>query len=381
MPRLPPAERCRDLPPACFAPVMATGIVARALNEAHAVTVGKALFVAAALLHTALLAGLAVKAVRHTDRLLAELRDPARAFGHFTLVAACGVLAARLGAGQLRAVAYGLLVLAAAAWAVIAAHVVAGLRRALRSALPRADGTWFLAVVGLQSIGLAFVAVDPRPLPVAVSLVLWAGGVLLYVTVLAAVAWRLGCHPPGPQLLTPAYWVTMGAVAISTLCGTQLAVHTEALPGPVTGLVTAAVTVLWGWATLLVPPLIAAGAWRHLRHRVRSGGEPALWCIVFPLGMYTTATARLAAARGYAFLSDAVQPMAWTALAAWLVITASRLRARWSADRTRRRGGRSVRTASHQLRTSARSRAVASGASTGKWWLPRSTSTMSKRSP
>ncbi|MGW6800481.1 DUF1707 SHOCT-like domain-containing protein [Streptomyces sp. NPDC055039] len=33
------------------------------------------------------------------------------------------------------------------------------------------------------------------------------------------------------------------------------------------------------------------------------------------------------------------------------------------------------------LITSARSRAVASGASTGKWWLPRSTSTMSRRSP
>ncbi|WP_324965839.1 hypothetical protein [Streptomyces formicae] len=225
------AERCRDLPPACFAPVMATGIVARALNEAHAVTAGKALFVAAALLHVALLAGFAVKAVRYTDRLLAELRDPARAFGHFTLVAASGVLAARLGAGQVRVVSYGLLVLTGTGWVVIAAYVVAGLRREFRSALPHADGTWFLGVVGLQSIGIALVAVAPGPPRIAFALALWMVGVLLYVTTLAAVAWRLGRHRPGPQLLTPAYWLTMGAVAISTLCGTQVAVHTEALPG------------------------------------------------------------------------------------------------------------------------------------------------------
>ncbi|MFE3824820.1 tellurite resistance/C4-dicarboxylate transporter family protein [Streptomyces sp. NPDC059092] len=344
MTRLALTERCRDLPPACFAPVMATGIVARALNEAHAVTVAEALLITAASLHTVLLAGLTVKAVRHSAHLMAELRDPTRLFGHFTLVAACGVLATRLGTGPLRAVAYGLVSLAATTWVVFMAYACAGLRRAFRPALRHADGTWFLAAVGLQSISLALTALGPRPLQIAVAFALWTGGVFLYLATLAVVAWRLWCHPPGPHLLTPAYWVTMGAAAISTLSGTQLAAHGEALPGSAARLVTSTVSALWCWATLLIPPLTAAGVWRHLRHRVRAGHELALWCVVFPLGMYATATARLAEVEGITVLSAAVPPLAWTAATAWTAVTACRLRTRHHAGRARRGDG-SVRTA------------------------------------
>ncbi len=43
----------------------------------------------------------------------------------------------------------------------------------------------------------------------------------------------------------------------------------------------------------LIPPLVAAGVWRHLIHHVRLRYEPGLWSIVFPVGMVTTDSAAL----------------------------------------------------------------------------------------
>jgi tellurite resistance protein TehA-like permease len=308
---------------------MATGIVARALAEARAVTSADVLLVAGALLHAVLLAGLAVKTVRHPESWVAELRDPVRLFGHFTLVAASGVLAARLAAGPLRVVAYGLLLLAAATWVVFTAYALSGFRSALRTALPHADGLWFLPVVGLQSISLALTALGSGSVWTAVALVLWACGVLLYVATLAVVVRRLRLDPPDPQGLTPAYWITMGAAAISMFGGIQLTARREALPGFAGPLLTSAVTVLWCWCTLLIPLLIAAGIRRHLHHRVPVHPELALWCIVFPFGMYTTATARLAETTARdTLLPTTVSPLVWAAATAWASVAFYRVLAR-----------------------------------------------------
>ncbi|WP_234445181.1 hypothetical protein [Streptomyces rimosus] len=48
-------------------------------------------------------------------------------------------------------------------------------------------------------------------------------------------------------------------------------------------------TVVVGWATVLIPLLLAAGAWRHVRHRVPLRYEPSWWSAVFPIGMYAAA--------------------------------------------------------------------------------------------
>nr|WP_051853189.1 hypothetical protein [Streptomyces aureocirculatus] len=74
------------------------------------------------------------------------------------------------------------------------------------------------------------------------------------------------------------------------------------------------------WATALIPALLAAGVWRHLRHRVPLAYESALWCVVFPAGMYATATAQLAGVQHIQALTAATRPMAWAATAAWLAV-------------------------------------------------------------
>ncbi|MEU7088713.1 tellurite resistance/C4-dicarboxylate transporter family protein [Streptomyces achromogenes] len=316
------SERCRELPPACFAPVMATGIVSRALGQAGAHAVSGVLFGLAAALYVPLLAAAGVKAAVHRGTVRAELRDPGRLFGHYTLVAASGVLAGGAAGGPDRIAGWALLAVAVVVWAGLARATVR-LRRAEPDAvLRRADGIWFLATVGLQAIVLTLTSLAPTRPGLAVALVLWGAGLPLYAGTLALVLRRLRHHPPRPAQALPSYWVTMGAAAISTLAGGRLLGHEELLPGPARGLVGGTVVALWVWATVLIPPLVTAGVWRHLRHRVPFAYEPTLWCVVFPLGMYATATAQLA---GEHRIDTGAVPhglLAWLALSVWLAVGA-----------------------------------------------------------
>ena len=52
------------------------------------------------------------------------------------------------------------------------------------------------------------------------------------------------------------------------------------------GLVAGASVLHWAFGTWLIPPLVAAGVWRHVVHRIPLRYEAPLWSIVFPLGMY-----------------------------------------------------------------------------------------------
>nr|WP_281364896.1 tellurite resistance/C4-dicarboxylate transporter family protein [Streptomyces typhae] len=318
--------------PACFAPVMATGIVSRALTGTGAHRLSQLLLGGACLLYGVLFAATVTKAARYPDRLASELRDPAKVFGHFTFVAASGVLAARLTGGPARHAGWVLLTLAAAVWPLLAACVVRNLRTDRRAAAERADGTWFLLTVGLQSVVIALTGQRPGAMSTFVGLLLWCAGVVLYTVTLAAIVRRLLRHPPGPARFTPVYWVTMGAVAITILAGTRLLARPDLPRGPPHDLLAGSVLALWVWATALIPVLLAAGVWRHLRHQVPLAYESALWCVVFPAGMYATATARLAAVQHLGALASATAPLAWAATAAWLAVQTRYVtsRLRWS---------------------------------------------------
>ncbi|MGW3463574.1 SLAC1 family transporter, partial [Streptomyces olivaceoviridis] len=212
---------------------MATAIVARALAEAHVQALPGILTTLAVLLHALLLTAFLIKATCRRQALKTELRDPSRVFGHYTQVAASGVLAVSLAADRpQRMAAYALTITAALTWTALAVPTLTALRGdAPRTVLRQADGTWFLATVGLQSIVTALTSVAPTsPALLASASVLWAAGLLAYALTLSAVIWRLRHHPPGPDQLTPAYWITMGAAAISTLAGARLAVCERRLP-------------------------------------------------------------------------------------------------------------------------------------------------------
>lgn len=313
--------KARNLPPGAFAPVMATGIVSQGAAAVGARGLANALLVVAVAAYAGLLVGLVWRVVRYPRGPAADLREPGRVFGFFTFVAGSDVLAVRLASGPWRDAAAALPVLALPVCVFLLGCVaLVAYRLGADGMVRRAEGTWFLCVVGIQSGVLAVAALEPgRALPAVVSV--WAAGVLLYAAVATVVAHRLVRFGVRPGDLSPSYWVAMGACAISLLAGAQLvrqgfgASHGHAL-------VRSVLLALWGWATCLLAPLLAAGVWRHLLHRVPLQYEPAWWTLVFPTGMYAVSTTALGRAEGLHRLEILGHGAVRVALVVWSLVAA-----------------------------------------------------------
>lgn len=80
---------------------------------------------------------------------------------------------------------------------------------------------------------------------------------------------------------------------------------------------------VWVAATFWLPFLFAMMAWRYGVRRDRFRYDPGLWGMVFPLGMYSSATFDLARAENLAFLEPLARAFAFIALAAWLLTAAA----------------------------------------------------------
>ncbi|MGP4977915.1 tellurite resistance/C4-dicarboxylate transporter family protein [Brachybacterium tyrofermentans] len=344
MTRTPPslAERADSaisgLSPGYFALVMATGILSVALHEAGllgASQVALAVAVGAYLV----LAGLFVtRAIRHGRRLLGDARNPETAFGFFTIVAGTGVLAAGFQGNGLGSLSVGLLIVAAAIWLVLG-YVLPWQVLMMRDGEPilaRTNGTWFIWSVASQSLAVGLSGLHPTTPRLAdllgiATVMAWSVGTILYVGIAVLVILRVVHHGITPHQFEPPYWVAMGALAISVVAGASI-VDMGSVPmvDAARGLIGGTVVVFWCFAAWLVPLLVGAGAWRHLIHRIPLRYTPALWSMVFPLGMFAVASMRLGRVEhmpavetiGTGFLVVAL--LAWLLVAAGLAVTLGR---------------------------------------------------------
>lgn len=287
----------RNLPPVYFALVMATGIVSRGLLADGWPYASRVLLVIGLVAFVLLFAGTVYRLLRYRADTVEREVDPASSFAFFTVVAGANVLATRLAEyGYVRA-AVGFLIVGSAAWVVLGYSLPALLvvRHGVRPALAGADGTWFLWVVGTQSIVVAITGLPEFEVgwlePVAVAG--WSVGLVLYLVVAALVLGRLLAFPVRPAQLTHSYWVFMGATAITALAGARILNWTSSpLIEAVTPVVAGFSVVFWAFGTWLVPWLIGASVW-HERSRMPLVYEPSLWSIVFPVGMYGVASRSL----------------------------------------------------------------------------------------
>jgi tellurite resistance protein TehA-like permease len=148
---------------------------------------------------------------------------------------------------------------------------------------------------------------------------LWLGGGMLYIWIISLIFYRYTFFTLEPSDLAPPYWINMGAVAISTLAGSMLI-----LAAPQSGLLAELLPFLkgltllfWATATWWIPMLLVLGIWRHLYRRFPLRYDPLYWGAVFPLGMYTACTWRLATALGMPSLRIIPSLAIYVAVAAW----------------------------------------------------------------
>lgn len=322
------------LTPGYFALVMASGIISVGL-ELEGVRRLSLLLLGACVAAFVVLLGLTVwRFVAFRAAVNEDFMDPRRAFGFFTFVAGTNVLGVRLGMEGYHEVTAALLVLSGLVWLVLGYVVpwTAVLGREERPVVVTANGTWFIWVVASQSVAVAAASIEPvfdagRRELALLAVMSWSVGVFLYAAAGIFVSLRLMLYPFGPEELTPPYWVSMGALAITVLAGARIVEMADApMVAATRDLIAGLAVVFWAFATWLFPVLIAAGWWRHVARRVPLRYEATLWSIIFPLGMYAVAGIYLGQADNLPVVGLVGRVELWVALGAWFVVAAAMTR-------------------------------------------------------
>ncbi len=310
---------------------MATGIVSTALRQAGQLRVSAVLLAIAGAAFAVLAAVSLVRGAAFPADLRADLTSPDRAFTSFAFVAACDVLGSRLAEDGHNAACAALAAAALAAWLGLSWLVPGRLFARPRAwpAISAVSGNWYLWTVGTQSLVIVAVfllaaGVIRGPAAGVATVVAWAAGLLLYLGTSVLVAARLLTAGLGPDEPTAPYWVAMGAASISVLAAAEILLGPGSAPvraarPALTGLATG----LWLLATGLILPLVARSLWRHRPGRAPLRYRGDLWMIVFPAGMYATASVQLGTAAGLPLVHDIGQAAVWPATVAWALAFAA----------------------------------------------------------
>lgn len=323
-----PRSAIATLFPGSFALVMATGIVSIGAFQQGFDLAADALLVVNAGAYVVLWVLTVTRVVRYPRLAVDDLRSHQRGAGFLTIVAGTNVLG-----GQVvllttwTGLAFALWVLGVVLWVGLTyAFLTAVTVRETKPGLEQGiGGAWLLLVVSTESIAvlgaLLAPAVEATRGLLLVAILAHLVGLMLYVLVIGLIFYRWTFFPLSGEQVTPPYWINMGALAITTLAGSNLVLASQGWSAleELSPFIRGTTILAWGFATWWIPLLLLVGVWRHGVQRVPIRYDPQYWSLVFPLGMYAASTFRLEAALDVGLPSGIATMTFWIAVAAWTV--------------------------------------------------------------
>lgn len=166
------------------------------------------------------------RGISHRAALMQDLRDPAKAFSFFTVVAGTGVLAVALSQHGVMVVSAVLIAVATVLWFIFG-YVLPWevfMTRDGEPILARTNGTWFIWAVASQSLAIGMAQVQTHLAAGnswigMLAVLTWSVGVVLYAGISILVLLRIIHFGITPRDFEPSFWVAMGALAIA--CGSR----------------------------------------------------------------------------------------------------------------------------------------------------------------
>jgi len=321
-------DSIRQLHPAYFAMVMATGIVAIAAQLTGLRPLAVALSWLNVVIFIVLWTLTLIRATLFHQEFFHDLIDHKRGPGFFTIVAGTSVL----GRQQIiifnhYGIATALWFLALPLWAGFTYAIFTGftVKEDKPSLAEGIHGGWLIAVVATQAVS-SLGTLLAREFPthetqmLFFSLCMWLCGGMLYIWVISLIFYRYTFFRFLPSDLMPPYWINMGAMAISTLAGANLILNASRAQFLIALLpfLKGFTVFFWATATWWIPMLVTLAVWRHVYKRFRLVYDPLYWGAVFPLGMYTVSTLQLSQALDLSFLLWIPHYFIYFAITGWV---------------------------------------------------------------
>ena len=324
------ADRLRDLSPAYFGLVMATGIVSLAAFMMGHRLVAVTMFYLNIGQYVVLSGLYALRLWRFPGRFFGDMFTHAVGPGYFTSIAGTGILASQfliLGENVVAGAAFwsvAVLLWLCLTYAIFTALTIKRDKPSLDKGI---NGGWLLAVVATQAVSVSSALLAARigqPYRLELNLLalsMWLWGGMLYIWMMSLIFYRYAFFQFSPGDLAPPYWINMGAMAISTLAGSLLILNAPHAPYLTSLLPFLKGFTLFYWATgtWWIPMLVVLGVWRHGFERFPFRYDPLYWGAVFPLGMYSACTWQMSRAMEFDFLSSLPRVFLYIAFAAWAV--------------------------------------------------------------
>jgi tellurite resistance protein TehA-like permease len=315
--------------PGYFALVMATGIVSIGAFLYNMRYLASALLIANIVFYIILWIVLIFRIIKYPADIKKDIISSSRGVTFLTIVAANNVLGNQFALmTSYQDIAIYLWEFGLGLWAIILYNffIVLTIKEPKQGIDISLSGAWLLIVVATESVSVlgALVAHEMvnKDVIIFISFCAFMIGGMHYMVFISLIIYKWLFTSMKAELLTPPYWINMGAVAIITLAGSRILMFTDNhqwLTG-VQYFLSGFIIFFWAFATWWIPILFLLPIWRHVIQKVPVKYDPQYWSLVFPAGMYTVATFNLSKALHLPFILSISNIFIYFSLAAWGIV-------------------------------------------------------------
>ncbi len=316
-----------NLPTAYFAMVMATGIVSIACYNLNFINIAMPLFYFNISAYIFLIILYILRIFLYPKNVIDDLKDLAKSPGYLTFVAGTCVLGNQfvIIADNL-SIASILFYIGTIAWLLLIYTVftVFTVKKDKPPINKAISGVWLLIIVSTQSVSILASQLTGH-LPFANELIsffalaMFLCGCMFYIIIITLIVYRMSFFEMRAEEFAPAYWINMGAVAISTLAGSTIILNIQywSFIGEILPFLKGFTLFFWAIGSWWIPLIVILGIWRHIFKQLPLKYHPQYWGMIFPMGMYTACTIKLSQALELPFLMTIPTYFIYIALLAW----------------------------------------------------------------